>query len=406
MLFYGGSFLLPSALFLGALLLFTSLVIACFYKKEVILKDKWNKPFLVCSLILIFSCLYNQIFINNPEINYWIGLSNLIPLFLGFFAFQFYVDNNNKRYIFATLLISGSIPFFFSCLSQYWLNWSGPYETLNGLIIWFQRSLDTEGNRRGVSGLFSNVNYAGQWLTILFPFSIVLFFKRNQGIFKKLISFLIFALIIYLVFLTRSRNAFLGVLISFPIIFTIKGFIFLAISTLFLVGLIGLETIIDFPSRLKFIIYKITSSDLLGKMLNIFTDGGDIRLNIWRQTISKIINKPIFGWGAGSFSFVAVSVMGVVEITHAHNLPLELAFNYGIPLSLILSSTIISILIKSAKIIYRSKSNFENFLDRAWFSSALVLAFCHLSDVTYYDGRISLTLCILLSGLKNIIDKN
>ena len=94
------------------------------------------------------------------------------------------------------------------------------------------------------------------------------------------------------------------------------------------------------------------------------------------------------------------------KISHAHNLPLELAFNYGIPASIIISSTAFFILFKSGIIIFKqNKTNFDNLIDRAWLASASVVLFSHISDVTYYDGRISLTFWILLAGLKKIIDK-
>ena len=42
-------------------------------------------------------------------------------------------------------------------------------ETLNGLIIWYQRPLD---NITGMTGLFNNPNYLGMWLTLCLPFAL------------------------------------------------------------------------------------------------------------------------------------------------------------------------------------------------------------------------------------------
>ena len=60
---------------------------------------------------------------------------------------------------FSILIIDG--------FTQYFLKWYGPFEIFNGLIIWFQR----EPAYSSVTGLFNNPNYAGLWLTAMWPFS-------------------------------------------------------------------------------------------------------------------------------------------------------------------------------------------------------------------------------------------
>ena len=256
----------------------------------------------------------------------------------------------------------------------------------------------------GVSGLFSNANYAGQWLSMIFPFSVMLFLKKRNGLLKKIIAFIISILIIYLAFLTKSRNALLGLTISVPIIFSLKGLIFLLICLI----LLGLTYFIIFSPIFPFeFIKNFLSSrgifEYYGRDIFI----SNFRLNLWGSTISKIINKPLLGWGAGSYALVLLSTFKINSVTHAHSLPLELAFNYGIPVALIICGFILIICVKSGQIIFKQRKNsFKNYIDRAWFASTIVLLSSHLTDVTYYDGRISLSIWILLAGLKSIIDKN
>ena len=52
--------------------------------------------------------------------------------------------------MFSRFLIAGSIPLFISCILQSWFKVYG-VETLNGLIIWFQKPV--EENHFGVTGL-------------------------------------------------------------------------------------------------------------------------------------------------------------------------------------------------------------------------------------------------------------
>ena len=75
------------------------------------------------------------------------------------------IANLSKHNIFKTifLLISGSIPLIFTGLGQYFFKWYGPFEILNGLIIWFQRPLNSD---MGLTGLFNNANYAACWFKL------------------------------------------------------------------------------------------------------------------------------------------------------------------------------------------------------------------------------------------------
>ena len=80
------------------------------------------------------------------------------------------------------MLISGSIPLIFTGLGQYFFKWYGPFEILNGLIIWFQRPLNSD---MGLSGLFNNQNYAACWLVVMFPFTLVFLLKSKEAKIKK-----------------------------------------------------------------------------------------------------------------------------------------------------------------------------------------------------------------------------
>ena len=96
-----------------------------------------------------------------------------------------------------------------------------------------------------------------------------------------------------------------------------------------------------------------------------------------------------------------------VAATHAHNMPLELAHNFGIPLALILISTLFLLLFRAIK-----STNDENnlnaniILNKAWIASTLIIISSHLSDITYYDGKISILICTLFAGLKCIGKKS
>ena len=294
--FYLGTFLLPSAFVFGAFAFLISLLISLYKNFNLFFKDKFNKIFLFSTLLLFISCLINQKQINSNELNYWIGTLNWVPFFIGFFAFQFYLDSPKKRFNFSFILILGSFPVFFSCLTQYWFNWYGPFETLNGLIVWFQKPLnitqDGVFKSFGVSGLFSNANYAGQWLTMIFPFSLILLLRKRINPIKRTIVFVLNFLILYLTLQTESRNAFLGLFISIPILFSLKGLFLLVISVVIIFLLSYLNLITFLPSYIQEIFMANFPERMFNKFRYLF-DNPNIRIQIWKNTLSKIFERPI-----------------------------------------------------------------------------------------------------------------
>ena len=182
-LFLIGIFFLASAPSLSIIFLISSFILN---KKnnnlKNIFKDKWNLPLLFCSILMIISAINHSIQIKN--INYdwdfslsWLGLFNWLPLFYVFWRSQEFLKNNHQRRFFAYSLISGSIPVLITGIGQYFFEWHGPFQILYGLIKWYQKPIIDPA---GLSGLFSNANYAGAWLNIVWPFSIAATIQKNN----------------------------------------------------------------------------------------------------------------------------------------------------------------------------------------------------------------------------------
>ena len=145
-------------------------IISLFSKKENPLKDKWSFFVIPISVLMVTSSLYQTFSQINKELIEWnisltwIGLLNWIPHIILFVGCQKYIITSIDRKRCVIALILGSIPILFSCFSQSFLNWHGPFRTLFGLIVWYQKPLD---GFTGITGLFSNPNYLGAWLNII-----------------------------------------------------------------------------------------------------------------------------------------------------------------------------------------------------------------------------------------------
>ena len=187
-LFLIGSFLLPSTMVFGILFLICAAVIGSTLQKKSYFKDKWNYPFFIFGILILLSSILHNFFLKNLFDSIWdtklsfIGLGNWLPFIWFFWAVQPFLVSKTQRRAFSLVLIAGTFPVLITGFGQYFFSWTGPFETLNGLIIWYQRPINNPG---GLSGLFSNQNYAGSWLNFAWPFCLALFLEKKKYFYKN-----------------------------------------------------------------------------------------------------------------------------------------------------------------------------------------------------------------------------
>ena len=431
--FLVGIFFLATAPFISLIFLLPSLIIGTFKREDKYLKDKWNYPFILVSLLMILSCIINYQQINNFEYeknSTFISLLNWIPFFWCFWGFQPYLKTTEKRKRCLLLILSGSFPVILTGLGQYFFKWYGPFSFLNGLVIWFQRP--TISGAEGLTGLFNNQNYAGTWLSMIFYISLGFFCFRETGKEKRIFALILTFLLGITTFLTYSRNAILSLIIGVAFFLRSKKlliFIFLLISSALLFTFLSSqisachnfdkqtylesENIFVFQKLTEFT-KKIIPHGLFVKIQNLLLHDGfksSPRFIIWDETIKLISERKLFGWGGGSFpALFNEKNLIYFRVQHTHNLPLELAFNYGIPSALIIITSLLFLTFKNFAIHFKLKNNLkftkENLFDATWITTISIFLFSHIFDVTYYDARISVLAWILFSGMRNMLKEN
>ena len=342
-----------------------------------------------------------NIIFQNLDSENWIDLINWLPFFLIFIFFQIYLKNIKQRRIFSKLLIAGLVPVLFSCILQIWFNLHGPFSTLNGLIVWFQKPMIE--NHGGLTGLFSNQNYTGLWITSTIPFLIAEFKLSNKN--KILIGILI-AISVYFTLLTTSKNAILGLFLILIFLFEWER------KSLLIISLISSSLFFatNFINKLNFTFVELNSNLIptltFHKLFN-FNFFESSRFAVYKKTILLISQRPLTGWSKSLF-YEKIKIFGNgFDVTHTHSMPLEIAFNYGIPVALLLIIFLLLLLfnsIKSNKKFYASKEVY--FHNKAWIISTILVVVSHITDITYYDGKISILIWILLTGLRSMTLKS
>ena len=376
-----------------------------------ILTEKLNYLLAAASIFMLIKSTVTSIFFKDNLKDWhhslnWIGLGNWLPLFFIYLVFQPFLETKSQREKTAKYLLAGSVPLIFSCLSQYFLGWFGPYELFNGFIVWFQRPL-TEINQP-ISGLFNNPNYTGVWLSLIWPFSLVLMMKYKEKEYnsKFFIIFLLSSTIVLALSLVNSRGAWLGLIVTLPFIFGNRILIYLIPILIILGTLMIIPSIEIFPNEIQQFILQLIPSNILSNFTSLeFSLDNLPRLMIWKNSLELISQKPIWGWGAASFPLLYFSKTNNWN-GHPHNLFFELTISYGLIISLIIFIFFILLLTYSFKKI-NLKTTLNNKFERAWWTSSFILLLLQMFDVTYFDLRISIIFWILLSGLSSIfLDEN
>jgi len=407
-LFLTGIFFLASAPSLAFFLLLFPIFSGFKKNYKNLIKDKLNWLLIIAGFIMVSKSIFTS-FLGKSEIAEWdsilnwAGLGNWIPHFLVYFGIQFYVQNSINRSLIAKTLILGTVPVIFSCLSQYFLEWYGPYELFNGLIIWYQRS--RENLNQPVTGLFNNPNYTGAWLALTWPFllSYLSQKRKEEHKLKFMIVFVLSVLFILTISLINSRGAFLGILVSIPLIFGRGVMIWLLPLLVIIFSSIIICALPIAPDNIKNIFCFLIPNNILSNFNDLsFTYENISRLVIWEKAVNLILNKPFLGWGAASFPILYFNQYGEWK-GHPHNLFLELSISYGLITSILVFLFIGILLFSTFRYFHKSKIS-KNSYDRAWWTSVIVFLILHSFDIVYFDARISVIFWILLAGLKGILD--
>ena len=252
-----------------------------------------------------------------------------------------------------------------------------------------------------MSGLFNNQNYAGCWLNIILPFSIAILFESKSNIFKKGTSAVIALSVSIAIFLTSSRSAWSGLILTLPMLLGTSFLYLLLPFVFFLFFIIFLKQYDLLPDQIQDFVNYLKFENILDEFREDNYTNVEKRSKIFFFAINHIIKNPILGLGAGSFP-ILYYIKYQTYIGHTHNLFLELSFNYGLVISLLVFITILYICyLGFMKIYFQVKG--DNLFEKAWFTSFFVLICSQMVDIEYFDGRISIVFWILLAGLKNII---
>ena len=191
----------------------------------------------------------------------------------------------------------------------------GLYTVALGIVIIYTNirllsyGLNNQSASNWVVQPFFNDHTSYGAMLVMFVFPLVFFMlKKTDDLFEKTLVYLFFGLFVFGIILSYTRAAWLSLFASLMLWVVIKLKIkiktILIVCLVFVVSFLTLQRVIidnleenEAESSGKF-------SEHIESMINISSDASNVeRINRWKCAIRMFAEKPLFGWGPGTYNF-------------------------------------------------------------------------------------------------------
>lgn len=312
---------------LGCLIILCGWTVELVREKSKFLFSAFTLPAVLFGLVLLSSLLWTE----STYLSF-LGLGVWGCFFLVYFFSQWVMEDEGwMRLLLIAVLLSGFLAAGYSILQFYGIE----------LPIWRRIS-----GRMRLFSTFGNPNYLAGYLTGVLPLGVLLYFseKRWKVLYLTLVAVLYTSLL-----MTNTRGAWVALFFS-SILAIILILIFLGREffrtrkfsiILLVVVFIFITLVFSFPNPLNFKRVNVVERGI--STLN-FTSSASQRLLIWQVAGELIRERPILGWGVGTFGLHYPEAQGIFlsrkegrfyipranRSIHAHNDYLELWMETGL----------------------------------------------------------------------------
>lgn len=303
-------------------------------------KIKKNDSMIWFIIIMMLICSSSVVWSINPLVSFKRNVAYL--LLMGFFLVTYIVNCNKREFIMIEIsIIAGGV-----ALALYMLIFNREL-----LFNEYGRAVLTEGG--GPNGLAA---------FMVLPLFVTLGKVFESKHIKKMIYSLFTGLLFFLILMTGSRGALLGLVFACAI-WLLKNFRKdNRIQLLYFLGLTGAMLYFVFPLLPESIVLRLFSLDSFTRDFNQILS----RSTIWKDTIRYIIpNSPLLGYGSGCAPEILYNIRGYYMGTH--NTYLNMLVEYGI--------VFLPIFMLFLKGIYKNISYQRNISKTMVFSAILVIIF-------------------------------
>jgi putative inorganic carbon (HCO3(-)) transporter len=308
-----------------------------------------------------------------------------------------------KKRIVYVLLALGAFEAFYG-LVQYLTGWQQIFLYVKKYYV------------QDATGTYINRNHFAGFLEMALPFAITTGLRRASALrrgvqrsetkARSLLSspellplagllFLAIAIFAGLVF-SRSRMGILSSVVSIAVVLVLAGSsstskgIGAVVAALFFLGVMGIVVWVGTdPVMNRF--------EILGQE---YSQAGQNRISIWRDTLGLVRQHPLLGTGLGTFSVAYTSVQTVFLtqlVDHAHCDYLEVASELGLPGAMLLFGSIFWILARAVRRYRKSEDNFDSVVWLGCIGSIAAILLHSLADFNLYIPANAVVLAVTLA---------
>jgi putative inorganic carbon (HCO3(-)) transporter len=368
----GNQFILPKvALFrtIVTLMFIAWLIVIIEEKKIKFYQVKFAIPLAVICFFYILSTIFSLDF----RASFW-GYNNRLDglyTFIFLIIFFFLVANNFKdsKKIEKTIdyIIYISLPIALYGIAQHF--------GIDFISAWM-----TDVSTR-VTSTFGNAMYLAAFLIIVMPLTLAWIFYRKKNS-TRLFLVIIFIVQLTALLFTQTRSAWLGLIGAILFFFILLGLkarkrvIWIGIILLICLvsGLIGSIFISNNP------IHSVENK-YIKRFVSSFTirDASSLsRLTVWKMSLRIIFDRPLLGYGSGTFMYVfnsnypsSLVKYDTQDYDYAHNQLLDWAVSYGLVSLLTFIFLLVYFFYTGIKIVFRNKNSLHSWLIIGTLSSVL-----------------------------------
>jgi putative inorganic carbon (hco3(-)) transporter len=354
----------PADLFLPTEIMLFGVFIIVLYK--LLVTKEFAKEFLLHPVtIVIFITLIWAMITSLTSVNPLVSVKNVLTRFWFISGFYFLASAmfQKKGWINRYLLayISGMVPVI-----------------IYFLVMMIKSGLFNQAMSHSVIRPFFNDHTSfGAVLAFCLPVIIYFMFKKRETLFFRILFFLAFILFFAAFVFSYSRAAWLSIIVAagFVIIVLLK----IPWKLVFATGLIIIAILFSSWPSITMILSsnkQASTSNLalhLQSVSNITSDVSNReRINRWKSAVRMFINKPLMGWGPGTYQFEYASFQLASEKTeistnfgdkgNTHSEYLGSLVDSGVPALILYLALIFFPLARGIRFIKRSKVKEERFL--------------------------------------------
>jgi O-antigen ligase len=328
----------------------------------------------------------------------------LVTYLTAFYLVLFVCEHRDakKRLVYGLIALGGFEAFY--GLVQYLTGWQQIFAYVKKYYL------------EDATGTYINRNHFAGLLEMVLPFTVALGLhltgklrraaQRSEAKARSLLSapellplvcLLFLAVVIFtaLVF-SRSRMGILSALASLTAVLALAGSSSLSkrtrgvVAGLFFLGIIGIVAWVGSdPVVMRF--------EILGQE---YTQTGQNRISIWRDTLKLIHQHPLLGTGLGTFSVAYTSVQTAFLnhlVDHAHCDYLEVVSELGVPGGILVFGSIFWILVRAVRRYRKAEDRFDTAVCLGCIGSITAILVHSLADFNLYIPANALVFTVTLA---------